>query len=105
MKKHQTITKTNHKTYKKYDLKANRYKFYKGRYIITFYDKDDEFLVYMFDTIKDILIFQKKEINSQNIAYTNLLLYLALKKEKPTTRMLNGELMNVHIIDILDENI
>ena len=102
-KKHRTITKDNHKPYKKYELKANRYKYYKGKYIIAFYDKDDEFLLYLFDSIKDIIRFQKKEINKQTVAYTNLLLYLALKKKNPKTKMLDGTVMTVRIIDILND--
>ena len=104
MKTKTTITKTNHKPYKDYELKANRYKFYKGRYIITFYDKDDEFMLHMFDSVKDILKFQGKEITKQNVQRLNILLYIALKNPNTVTKILDGEPMRIHIIDILDEN-
>lgn len=98
-----SITKQNHKPYKKYELKANRYHYYKGRHIIAFYDKDDEFLLYMFDNVKEILKFQNKEINKKNLIYINTVLYQTLKGQPTITRMLTGEPMRVHIIDILDE--
>ena len=47
-------------------------KLYKGKYFIVFYDKNDERLLYTFDNVKEILKFQKKEINTYNARLLNI---------------------------------
>lgn len=75
-------------------------KFYKNKYVIVFYDKTDEFFRYMFDNVRDILKFQKRECNRQNIVQVSVELYRALRSKEHFTRFLTGEVMRVYIIDI-----
>lgn len=78
--------------------------FYKGKYFIAFYDKNDEELLYMFDNIREILKFQKKEINSYNARLINIELYRALKSDEHFITFLTGEVMRVYIINKEEEN-
>lgn len=82
------------------EIRTGTHKFYKGSYIIVFYDEDDEYLQYIFDNVRDILKFQKKELTARNVNTINIEIYKALKKQKGITRFLTGELMNVHLIKI-----
>lgn len=72
---------------------------YKGQYFIVFYDEADEELLYMFDNVRDILMFQKRPITRTNVNLINVELYRALKRKDHLSRFLNGELMRVYIIE------
>lgn len=74
--------------------------FYKRRYYIAFYDNKDEFLVIMFNNTKQICLYKNKEVNQINLNLTNVELYRALKRKDNSTRMLDGSLMHVHLIDV-----
>lgn len=74
-------------------------KLYKSKYFIVFYDKQDEDLRYMFDNVRDILKFQKKEITRQNVLQVNVELYRALLSKEHFVRFLTGEVLRVYIID------
>ena len=76
---------------------------YKKRYVISFYDKDDDTELYCFNNVKEILRFQEREINRTNINLINVELCRALKRKKPICRFLTGQLMFVYIIDVLEE--
>lgn len=74
-------------------------KFYKGRYFIVFYDKTDEVLEHMFDNVREILKFQKRECTRQNVNLINVELYRALRSKTHITKFLTGEVMRVYIIE------
>ena len=80
-------------------------KLYKDKYFIAFYDKNDERLLYTFDNVKEILNFQKKEINPYNIRLLNIELYRALKSDEHFITFLTGEVMRVYIITDKEEEI
>lgn len=80
-------------------------KLYKGKYFIVFYDKNDERLLYTFDNVKEILKFQKKEINTYNARLLNIELYRALKSDEHFITFLTGEVMRVYIITDKEEEI
>lgn len=80
-----------------------KYKYYRNKYFIVFYDKEDERLLYMFDNVREILQFQKKPLTKRNIRLINLNLYRGLKQEDHLVKFLTGQLMKVYIIDIEDE--
>lgn len=75
------------------------HKFYHGKYLLAFYDKTGEELLYLFDNVRQILTFQEREITRQNINIVNVELYRALKSEEHFVRFLTGETMRVYIID------
>ena len=80
------------------------HKFYKGEYLIVFYDKTDTQLLYVFDNVREILRFQEKELSRQNINLINVELYRALKSKEHFTRFLTGEVLRVYIINRKDND-
>lgn len=82
------------------EVRHGTHKLYKGRYFIVFYDKTDERLKYMFDNVRDILTFQKKQHTRDNVNRVNVEIYRALKsKEHFTTFLTKKEVLRVYIID------
>lgn len=75
-------------------------KLYKGKYFIAFYDKNDEQLLHIFDNVREILNFQKKQITRANVNLTNVNIVRALKRDSHTTSFLTGELMHIYIFDV-----
>lgn len=75
---------------------------FKGRYIITFYDLDDN-IVAVFNNIKEIAKYRGEEITQESYTQLKCYLYRALKRENHITRMLDGNLMQVYLIDALDD--
>lgn len=71
---------------------------YKGRYFIVFYDKTDEHFIEMFDNVREILKYQKKELTRQNINIVNVELFRALRSKEHFTRFLDGRVLRVYII-------
>lgn len=82
---------------------SKRRDFYKGKYFIVFYSRDGEELLYMFDNIREILKFQRKEINRTNLNLINVEIYRGLKRKSREVRFLTGEIMQIYIFDIEDE--
>lgn len=79
---------------------------YKNKYFISFYDELDENFVISFDNLKQICMYKGKELSVPNLTLISVELYRALKRPDHSTRMLDGTLMHVHLIDIeeIDEN-
>lgn len=75
---------------------------YKNKYFISFYDENDEGFVISFDNLKQICLYKGKELTSQNLTLISVELYRALQRADHSTRMLDGTLMHVHLIDIED---
>ena len=85
-------------------MKRNNKNYYKGRYIIAFYDHDDETPLHTFDNIKEICRFKQLEVNIDSYNNIRIELYRALNKRNHSTRMLNGKPMFVYLIDMLEED-
>lgn len=73
---------------------------YKRKYYIVFYDSCDEYLVAMFKNIQQVCIYKLGVVNETNINLTRVELCRALKRKNNATRMLDGSLMHVHLIDV-----
>lgn len=82
------------------EVRKGTYKYYKGSFIITFYDKTDEYLMYMFDNVRDILKFMEKPITRANVNLINNEIYRALKTETHFTRFLTGEVLKVYLCKV-----
>lgn len=79
--------------------RTGSHKYYKGSFFIVFYDKDDEYLQYMFDNVREILKYLNKPITRYNVNLINNELYRALKTKTHFTRFLNNEILRVYIIN------
>ena len=75
---------------------------YKRKYYISFYDESDENVFRTFKNIKEICAYKNKELTSNNLNLVSVELNRALKREEHVTRMLDGSLMHVYLIDIRD---
>jgi len=80
--------------------KFNKNTYYKKKYFISFYDESDENFVVSFDNLKQLCAYKGKELTSQNLILISVELYRALKRPDHTTRMLDGSLMHVYLIDV-----
>lgn len=80
------------------EVRKGTFKLYKGQFVIVFYDKTDEYFMYMFDNVRDILTFMKRPITRTNVNLVNNELYRALKTDTHFTRFLTGEVLRVYII-------
>ena len=77
---------------------------YKNKYFIVFYDKTDEKFLYMFDNIREILKFQKKELTSENVQAIKNNLYWALRSQEHFVYwLIPKQVMRVYIIDATEE--
>lgn len=77
-------------------------KYYKSKYFIVFYDKNDEDYIISFDNISDICRYKKLDVTQSNIQCIKNLLWSAFKKPDHRTRMLDGRLMHVYLVDVYD---
>lgn len=73
-------------------------KLYKGKYLISFYDRDGEHFRYLFDNVRDILKFMGKPITRQSVNSINVMLCRALRSNH-IVRFLTDEELTVFIID------
>lgn len=79
---------------------SNDTNLYKRRYYIVFYDSHDEYLVASFKNIQQVCVYKMGVVNECNINLTRVELCRALKRKNNATRMLDGSLMHVHLIDV-----
>ena len=82
-------------------------KYYKKRYMITFYkclEDGDEQFVASFDNIIELCQYKKLPITDQNLSTLKNDLYRVLKRCPSDTRMLDGSLMRVYLIDMLKDD-
>lgn len=82
--------------------KQNKNRYYKGKYIIVFYDVDDETYLREFNNVEEILTFRGEIITYTNKNMMNVELYRALRRKGNFTRML-GYPARVYIIDMEDK--
>ncbi len=77
-------------------------KYFKGRYVIAFYDAGDEYLETVFDNIHQICKYKNLDTSPASYNLVKIELYRALKRPGNRTTML-GKVMRVHLVDILEE--
>lgn len=78
-------------------------RYYKNKYLIAFYDKKGEEFVHMFDNVVQILEYKNVELTKYNLYLHRVELCKSLKSDNHFTKMLDGTLMTVWLIDINDE--
>lgn len=98
-----TKVKTGHKGPR---AKSSSDSYYKGRYIIAFYEDegDDETFRIAFNNVTEICKYKGLEVNTSNINMIHQALYLALnEKNEPTTKLIDNVRLKVYLIDMIDE--
>lgn len=78
--------------------------YYKGKYFLAFYEKDDETLKYIFDNVVDICKELGWKITRRNINTINVNLYRALRRANHQINIFRGKCYRVYLIDIDEEN-
>ena len=66
--------------------------------------ENDEDYIASFDNISDICRYKQLEVNIANTQAIKNLLWVALQKKDHRTRMLDGRLMHVYLVDIYDND-
>lgn len=80
-------------------IRNSKIKFYKGHYLIVFYDRTDEVLMYMFDNVRDILTFMGLAHTKENSDKIHHYITRALRRDNHISRFLTGETLRLYIID------
>lgn len=76
---------------------------YKGRYAFAFYDKTDEFLIDIIDNARDICIRRGIEPTRKNMVCIHKAICIAIKSGKMTEVYDGKTKMNIHLIDVSEE--
>ena len=84
--------------------RTEKVRYFKSRYFIVFYSENDEDYIASFDNISDICRYKQLEVNIANTQAIKNLLWVALQKKDHRTRMLDGRLMHVYLVDIYDKD-
>lgn len=80
------------------------HKFYKGIYSIDFYTNDKyETFIASFNNVREILVWQEKEITRNNVILLNTEIARALKRDNHYTRCLDGNGMKVYITSLIED--
>lgn len=82
----------------------NQDKLYKNRYVILFYEKDDDTLKYMFDNVRQICKALKWEINRRNLNIIQVNITRSLRRKSHKTYLFRGQCLRVYIVDVCDES-
>lgn len=86
------------------EIRRGTHQLYKGSSFLVFYDRADERIKYMFDNVREILKFLGKEVTRSNVNKVNVEIYRALKREGHFTRLLNGKILRLYMINLEDED-
>lgn len=82
----------------------NQDKLYKDRYVILFYERDDDTLKYMFDNVRQICKELKWEINKRNLNIIQVNITRSLRRKNHQTNLFRGQCLRVYIVDVCDES-
>lgn len=78
---------------------------YKGRYVVMFYEKDDDTLKYMFNNLTQVCRQLGWEVNRQNMNRIQVDIHRSLKRSNHQTNLFRKQCLKVYIVDVLDDDI
>ena len=79
-------------------------KLYKDKYILAFYEKDDDTLKYIFNNIKEVCEKLNLEVNKRNMNKIQVDIYRSIRRPNHQTNFFRGQCLKVYIVDITDED-
>ena len=82
----------------------NQDRLYKDRYVILFYERDDDTLKYMFDNIRQVCKELKWELNRRNLNIIQVNITRSLRRKNHQTNLFRGQCLRVYIVDVCDES-
>lgn len=77
---------------------------YKDRYVILFYERDDDTLKYMFDNVRQVCKELKWELNRRNLNIIQINITRSLRRKNHQTNLFRGQCLRVYIVDVCDES-
>lgn len=81
----------------------NAEKLYKGKYILAFYEKDDDTLAFIVNNLRDVCKKLGWEVNRKNMNYIQVDIYRSLRRQNHQTNLFRGKCYKVYIIDITED--
>lgn len=82
----------------------NQDRLYKDRYVILFYERDDDTLKYMFDNVRQVCKELKWELNKRNLNIIQINITRSLRRKNHQTNLFRGQCLRVYIVDVCDES-
>ena len=76
---------------------------YKKRYVIAFYEKDDDTLKYLFNNVEQVCKAAGFEVNSHNMNKISVWLYDSLKRDDHRSKVFREQNLRVYILDVTDD--
>lgn len=77
---------------------------YKGKYVLSFYEKDDETLKFIFDNLKDVCKELGWEVNKKNMNRIQVDIYRSLRRKNHQTNLFRGQCLRVYIVDMTTDD-
>lgn len=78
-------------------------KYYKRKYILVFYERDDDTLKCICNNVVDVCNEFGIPVTEKNINKVKVDLYRSLRRKNHQTNILRGQCLRVYIVDITDE--
>lgn len=77
--------------------------YYRGRYVIVFYEKDDDTFKFMFNNIRELCKYLGWELNKRNLNRLQVNIFRSLQRYNHQTNLFKGQCLKVYIVDITEE--
>lgn len=78
-------------------------KLYKNKYVIAFYERDDDTLKYVFDNLTEVCKELGLEVNRKNMNRIQVDIYRSLRRKNHQTNIFRGQCMKVYLVDVVDD--
>ena len=76
---------------------------YKNKYIICFYEEDDDTLKFIFNNLKEVCKELGWEVNRRNLNYIQVDIYRSLRRKNHQTNLFRGQCLKVYIFDMTED--
>ena len=78
-------------------------KLYKKKYILAFYEKDDDTLAFIVNNLIEVCKKLGWEVNKKNMNYIQVDIYRSLRRPNHQTNLFRGKCYKVYIIDMTED--
>lgn len=79
-------------------------KLYKDKYVIMFYEKDDDTFKYQFNNLRQVCKELGWPITRNNMNRIQVDIYRSIRKHNHQTNLFKGQCLKVYIVDVVDED-
>ena len=78
-------------------------KLYKDKYVISFYESDDDTLKYVFDNLREVCIELGLEVNHKNMNRIQVDIFRSVRRPNHQTNLFRGQCLRVYLTDITQD--